>query len=142
MGFLLIAISSGCSKDDINLSNGWLKTRDKVTASDPKSIVGIWELKTLYYPVGYYKSPDDRDLLIFSSEGKVKVIKKTNESIPGFSNEDGEYYYSYYKGKQIILFLGGKYGSVFFRMVKCILKDTILHTTVWKHMSFFIKELY
>lgn len=78
--------------------------------NDPASeipIVGTWELNTLGYPGFDYEIPlDDRDLFIFNSNGKLKVIKKKRSFFPDFPNEDGEYDYSYDKKKQIIQLCG------------------------------------
>ena len=78
--------------------------------NDPASeipIVGTWELNTLGYPGFDYEIPlDDRDLFIFNSNGKLKVIKKKRSFFPDFPNEDGEYDYSYDKEKKIIQLCG------------------------------------
>jgi hypothetical protein len=82
---------SSCSSDD----------------DDDNPIVGTWELKTLGYPGFDYEIPlDDRDLFIFNSNGKLKVIKKKRSFFPDFPNEDGEYDYSYDKAKKIIQLCG------------------------------------
>ena len=96
---------SGCSNDDQSI--GWLSETDIETASDPNSIIGIWELQTLCYPDFDTKMPvEQRDIFMFSSKGQVKVIKKTRSFFPDFPNEDGEYEYSYDNEKQIIQLCG------------------------------------
>ena len=105
MCFLLMIISAGCSNDDQSI--GWLSETDIETASDPNSIIGIWELQTLCYPDFDTKMPvEQRDIFMFSSKGQVKVIKKTRSFFPDFPNEDGEYEYSYDNEKQIIQLCG------------------------------------
>lgn len=77
------------------------------TTPPDSSIIGTWELKTICYSECDYELPlAERDLFIFSSEGQVKVIKKTSTILQEFPNEDGEYDYSYDKEKKIIHFLG------------------------------------
>ena len=113
--FLLIIISVGCS-DEKQLYD-WQSETDKTIASDPNSIIGTWELKTLCYPEGNHEIPiEDRDLFMFSSNGQVKVlIKKGRPLYPDLPNEDGEYNYSYDKEKQIIQLCG--------ETLKCIISN-------------------
>ena len=76
-------------------------------------IIGEWELKTLL-PLGGDCDPGvvqeipsgQRDIFIFSSKGKVKVIKKKRFWIENWPIEDGEYDYSYDKEKQTIQLCG------------------------------------
>ena len=76
--FLLIIISVGCS-DEKQLYD-WQSETDKTIASDPNSIIGTWELKTLCYPEGNHEIPiEDRDLFMFSSNGQVKVLIKKGD---------------------------------------------------------------
>ena len=106
MCFLLTIISAGCGKDD--QPNDWQDETDKEIVSDPNSIIGKWELSTLYYPgaIRFEIPLDQRDLFLFSSKGQVKVIKKNRSSFPDFPNEDGDYDYSYDKEKQTIELCG------------------------------------
>ena len=88
---LWLGMFSACSSDD----------------DTDNPIVGTWELKTLCYPGGDLEIPSDqRDLFIFNSNDKLKVIKKRRSFFPDFPNEDGEYDYSYYKKKQLIQLCG------------------------------------
>ena len=111
IGVLLIIISAGCSKDDDN----------EVGSTDPNSIIGTWELKTLCYPEGDRVIPsDNRDLFMFNINGKVKVnIKKGKPLYPDLPNEDGEYDYSYDKEKHIIQLCS--------ETLKCIISDGEMH---------------
>ena len=113
MCFLLMIISAGCGNDD--------QPTDKETASDPNSIIGTWELKMLCYPEGDREIPsDDRDLFMFSTNGKVKiVIKKGKPLYPDLPNEDGEYDYFYDKEKQTIQLCS--------ETLKCIISDGEMH---------------
>lgn len=117
MCFLLTIFFVGCGNEEDNLSNSWLSEMDEETASDPNTIIGAWELKTLCYPEGDKEIPlDDRDLFIFNINGKVKVvIKKGKPLYPDLPNEDGEYDYSYDKEKQII--------QICSETLKCIISD-------------------
>ena len=94
MGAFLFLCLTGCSNDD----------DDEQSYAD---IVGTWELVSFYTIVGHYEVPEDeRDLFVFGSDRKVKVIKKLKRPyLPLFPNEDGEFDYSYNKGKQKIQFL-------------------------------------
>lgn len=70
-------------------------------------IVGTWELSILHLPGTECEIPSDqRDLYVFSPNGKVKVTKKTSVVFDEFPSEDGEYDYSYDKKKQIIQLCG------------------------------------
>ena len=95
MGAFLFLCLTGCSNDD----------DDEQSYAD---IVGTWELVSFYTIVGHYEVPEDeRDLFVFGSDRKVKVIKKLKRPyLPLFPNEDGEFDYSYNKGKQKIHFFG------------------------------------
>ena len=111
---------SSCSSSDDEISE---RSNDEVseTASDPNSIIGVWELKTLNYPEGDREIPlDDRDLFTFSTNGKVKVaIKKGKSLYPDLPNEDGEYDYFYDKEKQKIQLCS--------ETLKCIISDGEMH---------------
>jgi hypothetical protein len=114
---LLTIFPAGCSNEEDDLSNSWLSKVDKETASDPNSIIGTWELKTLCYPEGDWEIPsENRDLFMFYINGKMKVvIKKGKPLYPDLPNEDGEYNYSYDKEKQIIQLCG--------ETLKCIISN-------------------
>lgn len=105
--FLLLILTCSCSSELIDSSNGWLNESDIKKAYNPNSIIGVWELKTKCYPEGNYEIPsDDRDLFMFNSEGKVKiVIKKGKTMYPDLPNKDGEYEYTYDMEKQVIQLL-------------------------------------
>lgn len=111
LSFLLIIITSGCSNEKQQSET------DKTEVSNPNSIIGIWELKTLCYPEGNHEIPlEDRDLFMFNSNGQVKVIiKKGKPLYPDLPNEDGEYDYFYDKEKQIIHLCG--------KTLKCIITN-------------------
>lgn len=95
----------GCSNDD--QPNVRLSETDQHYASDPNSIIGTWELKMLRYSEDDSEMPlDQRDIFVFNSKGKVKVIKKMISLFSDFPNEDGEYDYSFDKEKQIIQLCG------------------------------------
>ena len=99
---LSLGMISACSSDD--------------DSQFDSSIVGTWELKTLYYTKHEIELPlDERDLFVFCSKGQVKVIKKTSRYFNFFPNKDGEYDYSYDKKKQVIQFYG--------KTRKCIIAD-------------------
>lgn len=124
---LSLGMFSACSSDDDSLNGNneknegelvsWFNETDKIYISDPNSIIGTWNLKTLCYPEGNYEIPiDDRDLFMFSTNGKVKVVIKKGKSLyPDLPNEDGEYDYSYDKEKQTLQLCG--------ESLKCIISD-------------------
>ena len=96
MGALLLHGFAGCSNDD----------DDQQSYAD---IVGTWELVAYCIPnfdIEVCEVPEgERDLFVFGSDRKVKVIKKMKPRyFPLFPNEDGVYDYSYNKGKQKIHF--------------------------------------
>ena len=149
---LLIVLSAGCSSDDESYPDKeekgnldtWLNDTDKKMASDPNSIIGTWELKTLCYPDGNREIPlDDRDLFVFNSSGKVMaVIKKGKPLHPDLPNEDREYGYSYDKEKQILQLCG--------ESLKCIITDGEMHIIgyhygpddgLYMHEYIFIKKI-
>ena len=106
LGMLLLGMLCACSSDD---------DRQNETNTGT-SIVGTWELKTLYYTKHVIELPlEERDLFVFSSKGHVKVIKKTSRYFNYFPNKDGEYEYSYDKKKQEIQLYG--------KTRKCIMTD-------------------
>lgn len=112
---LSVGMSSCSSDENDDLSNG----KSNETTSDAVSIVGTWELKTLCYPDGDVEVPSgQRDIFIFNSNGKVKVIKKRKSVFPDFPNEDGEYDFSYDKEKQTITFCG--------KTRECVITDSVM----------------
>jgi hypothetical protein len=119
---LLLAgsLCSCSSGDNDDMPNDKLGETGKIAVPD-SIIIGTWELKTLYYPDFVREIPlDERDLFMFSSYGKVKVvIKKGKPLYPDLPNEDGEYDYSYDKEKQIIQLCG--------ETLKCMISDGEMH---------------
>ena len=122
---LMIAVGmSSCSSsdEDDDLSNDRLNEMPSDTVpSDTDPIVGTWELKTLHYDAGSgFEIPvEKRDLFIFGSNGKVKVIIKIKSDLPNFPNEDGEYDYFYDKEKQTLQLCG--------KTRECIIKDSVMY---------------
>ena len=90
MSALLLLCLAGCSND----------ADDEQSYSD---IVGTWELVAYYSITGYHEIPaGERDLFLFGSDRKVKVIKKMKPRyFPLFPNEDGVYDYSYNKDDEM-----------------------------------------
>ena len=122
--YLILAMSvsfcfTACSSDDES------DKPVKEVVTDP-SIIGAWELKTLILPdpeLDYIREmpSDKRDIYMFNSDGKVKVIvKKGNlNPHPDLPNEDGEYDYSYEKEKQILQLCG--------EALKCSISNGEMH---------------
>lgn len=119
---LLLAgsLCSCSSGDNDDMPNDRLGETDKVAVPD-SIIIGTWELKTLYYPFDRkVELPlDERDLFLFDSNGKVKVVKKTSSFLSHFPNENGEYDYSYDKEKEVMQFWG--------KTRKCMISDGEMH---------------
>ena len=102
------------------LPNGSYSETDRKAAAD-SIIVGTWELKTICYPEGNTEIPvDDRDLFIFGSNGKVKVVIRIARPLyPDLPNRDGEYDYSYDMENQILQLCG--------KPLKCVVSDDEMH---------------
>ena len=82
--FMCLAMN-GCSSDD--------------SVSNPDSIIGTWELETVSWVFGGDNviPNENRDVYIFGTDGRVKVVKNNDYS---FFLEEGEYDYYYDKEKQ------------------------------------------
>ncbi len=98
---LLMAGFAACNDDD---TQSGIEEPSK-NISNPNSIIGVWELKTLRWPEGNREIPvNNRDIFTFSSNGKVKaIVNKERPLYPDLPNENGEYDYSYDEEQQSIL---------------------------------------
>jgi hypothetical protein len=114
MSAFLYLFLAGCSNDAddeqsyANIVGTSSNDDDEQSYSD---IVGTWELVAYCVPCfddEVFELPEaERDLFMFGSDRKVKVIKKMKPRyFPLFPNEDGVYDYSYNKEKQEIHFFG------------------------------------
>ena len=116
MGAFLCLFLAGCSNDaDDEQSYADIVGTSSNDDDDKQSyadIVGTWELIAFCVPNAdkyVYEVPEgERNLFVFGSDRKVKVIRKWETKIhfPLFPNEDGVFDYSYDKGKQKIHFFG------------------------------------
>ena len=112
MGAFLCLFLAGCSNDGDDqqsyADNVGTSSNDDDDKQSYADIVGTWELVAYYSITGYHEIPaGERDLFLFGSDRKVKVIKKMKPRyFPLFPNEDGVYDYSYNKEKQEIHFFG------------------------------------
>ncbi len=101
---ILLGLFSSCSNSDENDSvlDGKTIEGDGKENADPNSIIGVWELESVWYPFYIEKEipTEKRDLYYFYSNDKVKVLRKAKESL--YFLDEGIYNYSYDSSKQEI----------------------------------------
>lgn len=100
--FVLSYGMTGCSNDEDSILEGNIVEGDSKESADPNSIIGVWELESVWYPFYIEKviPTEKRDLYYFYSNDKVKVLRKTKDAL--YFLDEGIYNYSYDSSKQEI----------------------------------------
>ena len=111
---ILVSCNSNVNEDMLEKRQyDWLSEEDKEAASDPNSIIGIWELYAVNQEIDILIPSKSQDLFCFLSNGRVKVVRN-NDKYPCIL-KTGDFGYFYDKEKKILKIDGYHY--------QCIISD-------------------